>query len=869
MKKARNLQNSLFFSFASATLIPIALVAMVIINHLFVTTLNEISAKNRILAMGVSSQIEVFLAKPLTILANIGTMLKNPAVSDHVSSQFILDSHVKNSDLFDAIYLLDQNFSVKSIGLHDGKEAYRDDYTGINLAHKQFIQKAFTSRKPQWSETFMSMISGKMNISACIPLENSILVADINIVHLAGIINGLAPGGNITTTVIDNHGAIIIHPDPEIVARQVMLSNIDLVAQALSGRERADRFTLNDIKSIGATRIIPTAGWVVLVSQPLKEAYQPVYRTLLLLGAGILVSVIMAFLFSMYKARQLSRPLAELTRHTTTIAGGDYKFFLPSTEYEEVRELSFSISQMASAINFREQLLIESEQKFREVITATDNLITRVDRNGKFTFVNPAAQKLYGLSLEDLLGRSAFEYIHPDDRNRTRMAFEKWKRERRKSVAYENRQIGKDGEIHHLLWTINIHYDQNGMMTEASSIGNDISSRFEAEEQKRQFEEHILHAQKMEAIGTLAGGIAHDFNNILTAIIGYTELTLFTSKPSPEICSNLDEILKAAHRAKELVKQILAFSRKDESVKKPINMVPLVRESLKMLRASIPTTIEIREEIHQDCGLVLADPTKIHQLIMNLCTNAYQAMRETGGILTVSLSRVDASEIRNEQGHSLRTQDHLKLTVSDTGSGIDPTIRDKIFEPFFTTKPQGEGTGMGLSVVHGIVLSHEGHTEVESSPGSGATFTILLPVLAGEDCSPEQTASPSYHPGSGHVVVVDDEKAITDFVRRSLTSMGYTVTAFNKPEEALAFLRDDKNPADILLTDMTMPNLNGAELAGKTAGCRPNLPIIMFTGFSDLIDEAKAGGYGIGKFITKPFDIHQITEAIKELLNKP
>ena len=387
-----------------------------------------------------------------------------------------------------------------------------------------------------------------------------------------------------------------------------------------------------------------------------------------------------------------------------------------------------------------------------------------------------------------------------------------------------------------------------------------------AEEEKQKLASQLRQAQKMEAIGTLAGGIAHDFNNILSIIFGYNELAMLEKDPKNRL-RHLEELRKGAKRAKELVAQILAFSRKAEQQKQPLQVSLIIREALKMLRASIPTTIEIRQDIASD-GLVLADSSQIHQVIMNLCTNAYHAMRKTGGTLAVSLQEVTIEE--EDYGYAnLARGKYLKLEVSDTGDGIDPKIQEKIFEPYFTTKQQGEGTGLGLAVVHGIVKSHHGHINVYSEPGKGTSFHVYLPLTEREAAAAPDTPAPTELRGKGErVLFIDDEKQIREVVAAILTKNGYQVTAFADGAQALAEF--EKNPAqfDLVITDMTMPVMTGAELAQKILTLRPRTPIILCTGQSEIINREAALAMGICDYLNKPVLIETLLEAARKALAK-
>jgi nitrogen-specific signal transduction histidine kinase len=381
-------------------------------------------------------------------------------------------------------------------------------------------------------------------------------------------------------------------------------------------------------------------------------------------------------------------------------------------------------------------------------------------------------------------------------------------------------------------------------------------------------EVHLRQSHKMEAIGTLAGGIAHDFNNILAAIIGYAEMTLTKVVQGSMTERNLAQILKAAHRAKDLIKQILIFTHEGEKEHRPVRIAPVVKEALKLLRASIPKTIAIRQKIRLTSnGVVLADPTQIHQVLINLCTNAAYAMREKGGALEVSLTdgvpEIEALSMYDQLGDT-----HcLQLTVSDTGCGIQPAIIERIFDPFFTTKDQGQGTGMGLAVVHGIVKSHDGAITVNSRVGKGSTFTVYLPRH--EDKVLAETEAPYPMPrGSGRILFVDDEETLADLGKQMLIDLGYEVVSMTNSREALAVFRAQPGWFDLVFTDYTMPEMTGADLARRIMSMRPDIPVVLCTGYSETINEEKAREIGIRAFVMKPFTHRDIAEVVSRAFGK-
>jgi len=387
-------------------------------------------------------------------------------------------------------------------------------------------------------------------------------------------------------------------------------------------------------------------------------------------------------------------------------------------------------------------------------------------------------------------------------------------------------------------------------------------SRQEIEKMQARFRQ----VQKMEAIGTLAGGIAHDFNNILSAIIGYTELALYFDSEATSSRELLEQVLKASNRAKDLVAQILTFSRQSEQELKPVMISLLIKENLRLLRTSLPTTIEIRQNITAKSSTVLADPTQIHQVLMNLCTNASHAMRENGGVLDVSLIPFDLDPNAATHYPDLTPGPYLKLTVSDTGHGMNRAVMEHIFDPFFTTKEPGRGAGMGLSVVHGIVTSYGGTIIPESEPGKGTTFHVFFPRLEKKIPAEAETVSPILT-GNECILFVDDEEAITHMGQQMLERLGYEVFARTSSIEALEVFRSQPDKFDLILTDQIMPNMTGENLAKKIMQIRPEIPIVLCTGFTETITPEKARAMGFRELLLKPIVIRDLAEAIRRVLD--
>jgi len=510
-----------------------------------------------------------------------------------------------------------------------------------------------------------------------------------------------------------------------------------------------------------------------------------------------------------------------------------------------------------------EEALQLSEEKFSKAFQTSPVWvdITTISED-RFLEVNDTFTKISGFARKEAIGRTSLDlgfWLNPEtERERALQIFNKQGYFRN----LETKMRFKDGKGHTMLWSADpIKFEGQDCFI---NVLTDITETKIIQEEKAALESQLQQAQKMEAIGTLAGGIAHDFNNILSAVIGYTELSLIEAEKESVLYENLQEIFQASNRAKNLVKQILTFSRQAKQERKPVQVKLICKEAIKFLRASIPTSIKIIQKIESD-SLVMADPTQIHQVLMNLCTNAGHAMGEKGGVLEIKLTDSKLAVDLSAKFPELKPGPYIELTVSDTGHGIPADITDRIFDPFFTTKGQGEGTGMGLSVVHGIVGSCGGAITVSSEPGKGTTFNIFLPAVKRDTTQPLITED-SIANGTESILFVDDESVLVNLGKRMLESLGYKVTTRTSSIEALELFKAKPDSFDLVITDMTMPNMTGDRLASELIRIKPEIPIIICSGYRAHINQKQALTMGIRAFISKPVLKGDIAKAIRKVL---
>jgi PAS domain S-box-containing protein len=519
---------------------------------------------------------------------------------------------------------------------------------------------------------------------------------------------------------------------------------------------------------------------------------------------------------------------------------------------ENARALQASNEQLETAMKRQRK----AEDKFRTMIEYSNDMIWTLDRAGNFTFLDKQAQKITGLNANDWLGKSFVPLLLEEDLPLIEDIFQRGLEG--ESSTYELKFKKEDDNLLTISVTTAPIFKE-GEITGLVSFGRDIT-------EEKKLKARLLLSQKMESIGTLAGGIAHDFNNILFPIIGHTEMLMEDVGKQSPFHSSLNKIHSGAMRAKGLVNQILTFSRQDENELKLMKIQPIIKEVMLLIRSTIPAMIKINQDISPDCGVIRADSTQLHQIIMNLATNAYYSMKETGGELTITLKEIELGKY-DLLTTNMKPGPHACLCVTDTGMGMDKNLTEKIFEPFFTTKEKGKGTGMGLSVVHGIVTGMGGAVQVYSEPGKGTRFNVYFPLDKSAGTQDNYQKQDPVKKGHEKILLVDDEDAILVMEKQMLERLGYQVTPFISSRKALdAF---DKNPDefDLVITDMAMPDLPGDKLAVALKRIRQDIPVLICTGFSENMTEEKAASLGISGVLMKPLLMKEFSQKIRAVLS--
>lgn len=520
--------------------------------------------------------------------------------------------------------------------------------------------------------------------------------------------------------------------------------------------------------------------------------------------------------------------------------------------------IGFGARHLRQRIIERQRAEMDQVQLMSAIEHVAETIVI-TDAEGSIQYVNPAFERITGYSREEALGQNP--RILSGGKHDEAFYRRMWETLEGGEVwcgRLTNKR--KDGTPFEADASISPVRDTGGSITHYVAVERDVTHETELEKQLR-------HAQKMQAMGTLAGGIAHDFNNVLTAILGQCQLALSCQGDDSLVHDSLNEIIRAGTRATDLVKQIMTFSRQTEQEEKPVQLAAIAKEVLALLRGSLPSTIEIRCQIDGACPPVMADATQLHQVVMNICTNAYHAMEERGGVLKVALAQDEITAEHAEGYLDLKAGRYNVLRISDTGHGMDEETRQRVFEPYFTTKPEGKGTGMGMATVHGIVKNIGGTVHVYSEPGKGTEFKIYLPICdVPERSAPEPAKTMKYGKGE-HVLLVDDERAVLEFGADALKAMGYRITTFSCPTEALESFRANPRLFDLVITDRTMPEMTGNALAVELLSIREDLPVILTTGLSNAEISEEASRAGIVETVPKPFCLAKLSDAVHNALS--
>ncbi len=811
----------------------------------------------------IASKTENHLIRSMTTLQGISNYIQADK-QDLSNHQRFLSSQIKTSGSLKAIYIIDPNGKVNGVALSSGNRDQENDLMALDLSGNLLFKKVIQQQKPVWSDTFLSVVGGGISVAFAIPGDTNIVMGEIDLGLLTQYLKKISTTREQMIMVLDKRGQVIADQKGLFTAQQLNLSHIPLIKNGLTQTAPVlGDFKLNGKLMTGCLVKASMIDWFVLIAIPSKIARRPIWTTGILLSVILFATILFGIILALVLARRLSFRFEALAKHAKKITRDDKTGDWPSFNITEFKSLASDIQNMANAIQQRED--------YNRVLFADSPvplLVIQPD-SAKCVDGNRAALRILAMDSHTLLGEKTIFDLSPpfqEDGSDSRSALQNHiSNALEKGFTNFEWQFKKEPGIWYGDLSLSNFYHGRTRLLQISIM--DITLRKHEEKKRKKLEEQLRQAQKMESIGTLAGGIAHDFNNILFPVMGYAEMVLDDLPEASPLRLPLQEVLKGSLRAKDLVEQILMFSRQTHKENKPLKLHLILKEVLKLSRATLPTTIEIRQKIIQGTGMVLADPTQIHQIVMNLITNAFHAMEEDGGILTVELNEVQFFSDSLPSPH-LAPGWYVCLIVSDTGIGINSKTLEIIFDPYFTTKGKGKGTGLGLAVVHGIVKSYQGEIIVESKTGQGSTFKVYLPRILSEDRSPTGLEPKKNLNGSGHILLIDDEKPICVMIEQMLERLGYRVTSHHKSPDALkAFLAAPDN-FDLVITDMTMPDMTGDALAKAIKKTRPKMPIILCSGYSKKINQGETDQIQVDHILMKPVLKNNLAKAILMVLEK-
>ncbi len=907
MFKIKTFKRSLLLGFMLATFLPLLCLGTISYYYLNQKIEEYGERTNRLVAETVATEISSYLRNSLNVLEQVGILLR----SDHlqlVETAAILDMIVTESDYIETLYVVDRTRRIINIGLTNEYNEERKKHLGGDLASLNIFVNIEFLLGPYWSNTYVSPFSGRKSSALIFPSAgDQFIIGIVDIEYLHSYIESRWEQRDTLTIVVDEYGETVYRPGSAKLEGQQNIAATIPFKEAQLGIFGNYEVMLGNTAFIGSTANIAETNWLVMIVEPLAEANKPLRNMTVFFVVAVVLSAGVVFVLAVRQSKRLVKPLTALQSNIQAVADGDYKAEISQQSHEEFEKVATLFRHMATAIKRREKLLEINEERLVSLLEVHN--LKQLGENEMLEFVLEQAVRLtrseigylhildeegreikltlWSKNIEDFCKRYRFsmEKMNAADFGRKSIAA-------RKNVLRNKQKTLVDASAADIGFTISRQlsvpiFDGRKMVavvgvlnkktdydnTDARQLSLYFNHTWDILQQKRferdrgRLAEQLAQAQKLEAIGTLAAGIAHDFNNVLMVILGNTEMAKDNVDKPEKIKNDLEEIFKGALRARDLVNQILAFSRDNAEGLKPLDMRPIVKEAIKLLRSSMPATITIRQEITEESSAVVAEPGKINQLIMNLCTNAYQAMEDGGGDLFIAFQPKILDKALHSNGKMVVAAGrYMLLVIGDSGKGIPEEMIDRIFEPYFTTREKERGTGLGLAVVHGIVKGLKGAITVESELGKGSTFKVYLPVAQTETLTEDQIISSALPGGDERILYIDDDESVALVNSRILESLGYTVFTYVSSTAAYTHFCEQAELYDLVITDMDMPEMTGDVLAAKILEVRRDIPIILCTGYSEKIDARKAEELGIRELMMKPLTRLDLALTIRKIL---
>jgi signal transduction histidine kinase/ActR/RegA family two-component response regulator len=851
-KKTKSIKLIITISFLIGLIIPVTCAGLLFVKISADLLREEIVLRNRQLSIKLTEQIDEHLTHPIHSLNISRELINNGSISEN-QINILFDTLLSSHGDFLKIQMVDNNGIVSHISPFD------ENFIGIDVSNLDLFKQPYLTKKLYWSPSFMSLQLDRPVVSVSIPLDNGIITGFISLVGLNDMVKSSLVGKNNYITITDQTGIFIEHPDPNKVTQREFDPNFGLFSKGQPGGEIiVESIQIDGKKMLGFAGTSKRTKWAIVVYQSVEDLFLPV-RKLYAVSIGCILFIFAIVIYlSLKHVRKIMKEISRFSGSAKIISDGHYNERISNIQYAEFENLAEQFNKMAESVEEREVTILENEKKLRQILDSVGVGIFMINpENFSITYVNPEAAKILKRPINEIIGIKCTDIV----RNINKENCPAISSIDKVNVS-ERELINGEGEVTPVLKTaIMTNFEGRESIIESFI---DLSHLKKIEDAKIKLEQQLRQVQKMEAIGTLAGGIAHDFNNILFPIIGYAEMSLEDLPKESLAHSNIQEVLTAANRAKEMVKQILAFSRQSQKELKLSSIQSILAEVLNLIRTALPSNIEIKQKL-QNTGQILVDPTQIHQVIMNLMTNAFHAMEETGGSITIILKEIMIDEY-DKVDTDIDEGKYISLTISDTGAGMDKHTLERVFDPYFTTRETGKGTGLGLSVVHGIIKGYKGVIKAYSEKGIGSSFTIHLPVSEPEKQNNNVNGNITVKGGNEKILVVDDEPQVLNLLRLTLESLGYTVTSTLNSIDALNEFSQSPDNFDLVITDMTMPKMTGLQLSHEIRILRPDMPIIICSGFSEQLTKEKIEILGIKGVVMKPVIKAEIAETIRVAL---
>ncbi len=727
MKQRTTLKMTLMVSFLVIAALPVIMIGWIGVQTLSHRMEAEIFENHYVISRAMAGEIERFLDQPVGILNQIIEVFHSRRLIRQNDIGEYLDAVFKSYPHFVGLQIVDN----KGVVIHNAP--YDPDYIGIDLSRRpffrHFLDKKNSGAGSFWSPAFISLQAGFTTLTLSCPFDKGVVAGKLNLSHLKSISDRVKIGHTGFSAVFDKDGTIIAHPDPSKVSQQVNFKDVYAVYKGLEGEYGAYHYDYKGQSWVGSVSGVEQTGWVVGLFQPAEEAFASVrqIRNLIISGAGLSIFCAMFVAFGI--VGKIMTPLSMLIRNTTHVKEGDYSQFDMPDSYREINELAFHFRLMTEAVESRERKIraseadLKSEKEFTDaaINSLTDTFFVYVPESGSAVRWNDAFRKMTGYADEDISAMKAPESFYaPEHREKFTGLNETILKNSGATIEID--LITKDGRTIPTEYSASAIKGDKGNIKYIISVGRDITER-------KRLESQLQYAKKMEAVGTIAGGIAHEFNNILGIILGNAELAVDDIPANNPVRHNLDEIIEAGMRAKKAVHELLDFNPRSRGQKVVTEISSVIEESIESLKPSLPESIDIRYAVLNPPGPIHAQRAQIRQIIANICSNAVHAMEEKGGVLNVTVDDIHLKEDLLIDHLQIKSGRYSEITISDTGCGIRPEIMPRIFDPYFTTKDVGKGSGMGLSIVHGIVKKYGGIIHVQSNPPEGTQVKVLFPAV--------------------------------------------------------------------------------------------------------------------------------------------